>query len=87
LFFRLFENWLLVTDLNSSYRSKYQNFEKICPLGAKLLVKIKLQLANAVVSFVYTSHSQEYIEYLSVVQAKWNSLNERKEIERKQQWI
>jgi hypothetical protein len=46
------------------------------------LVKIKLELANAKGSSVYTSHSQEYIGHWSITGPKWNSLNERKETER-----
>jgi hypothetical protein len=44
------------------------------------LAKIKLELANAEASSVYTSHSQEYIGYWSTVDPKWNSLNEGEEI-------
>jgi hypothetical protein len=47
------------------------------------LAKIKLELSNAEVSFVYAFHSLEYIGYWSVVNAKWNLSNQRKERERK----
>jgi hypothetical protein len=58
-FFKLSENWLCLTDSNLNDHSKFQHFKKIRLSGAKLLAKIKLELSNAEVSFVYTSHSQE----------------------------
>jgi hypothetical protein len=64
--------------LNLNDHSKYQNFKKIHLLGTKLLVKIKLELANAEVCFVYTSHSQKYTGYLSTVDPKQNSLKQKK---------
>jgi hypothetical protein len=58
-FFKLSEKWICLTDSNLNDHSKFQNFKKISLLGAKLLAKIKLELSNVEVSFVYTSHSQE----------------------------
>jgi hypothetical protein len=57
--FKLSENWLSLNDSNLNDHPKFQNFKKIRLLGAKLLPKIKLELSNAELSFVYTSHSQE----------------------------
>jgi hypothetical protein len=57
--FKLSENHFSVVDSNLNDNSKFQNFKKIRILGAKLLAKIKLELSNAEVSFVHTSHSQE----------------------------
>jgi hypothetical protein len=51
----LSENWLCVIDSNLNY-SKRQAFGKIRLLGAQILAKIKLEMANAQVSFVYSSH-------------------------------
>jgi hypothetical protein len=58
-FFKLSENWLHLIDSNLNDHSNLQNFNKIRLLKAKLLPKTKLELSNAEVSFVYTSHSQE----------------------------
>jgi hypothetical protein len=61
---------------------------KICLLEPKLLAKIKLKMVHAEVSFVYSSHSQEYTRYWSTADSKWNSLHARKEIEKNhEQWI
>jgi hypothetical protein len=49
-------------------------------LEAKLLAKIKLELAKALVGFVCTCHSGDYMGYLSIVDSKWSSSNERQEI-------
>jgi hypothetical protein len=58
-FFKLSENWLCLIDSNSNDHSMFQNFKKIRLLRAKLLAKIKLELLNAELSFVYTLHSRE----------------------------
>jgi hypothetical protein len=52
-FFKLSENWLCLIDSNLNDHSKFQNVNKKRLLGAKLLTKIKLELSNAEVSFVY----------------------------------
>jgi hypothetical protein len=41
---------------------------------------MKLELANAQVCFVCTSHAEEYTGCRSVVDEKWNLSNEGKEI-------
>jgi hypothetical protein len=58
---------------------------RILLLDAKWIVKMQLELANADINFVYASHSQEYIGYLSFICCgpKMNSLNETVEIERR----
>jgi hypothetical protein len=58
-FFKFSENQLCLIDSNLNDHPKFQNFKKIRLLGAKLSAKIKLELSNAEVSFVCTSHSQE----------------------------
>jgi hypothetical protein len=56
LFFNLPENWICVIDSNLNDHYKYPSVKKIRLLKSKLLAKIKLEHANAELSFVYTSN-------------------------------
>jgi hypothetical protein len=57
--FKLSENWLRLIDFSLNDHSKFKKSKKIRLLGAKLLAKLKLELSNAEVTFVYISHSRE----------------------------
>jgi hypothetical protein len=56
--FLTFQKICCVTGSNLNVHCKYQNYKKIRLWGTKLLAKIKLEFANAEISFVYTSHLQ-----------------------------